>query len=160
VDPAAPGTAELLELLWKTLLDDGGVGLAAPQIGRNERVVVVMDPEQKRGQRKIGLVNPVIRETFGPMVAFEEGCLSFPGLYTRVWRPQGVEIEFDGPEGKQTLRNETLSARIIQHEIDHLEGILFIDHLSIWQRILLWPRLMSYVIFEIGQKVSGNERGA
>jgi len=145
VDPAAPGTAELLELLWKTLLDDGGVGLAAPQIGRNERVVVVMDPEQKRGQRKIGLVNPVIRETFGPMVAFEEGCLSFPGLYTRVWRPQG---------------NETLSARIIQHEIDHLEGILFIDHLSIWQRILLWPRLMSYVIFEIGQKVSGNERGA
>ena len=158
VDPADPGTADLLELMWATLLVDGGVGLAAPQIGRDERVVVVMDPKQKPGQRKLGLVNPVIRETFGPMVSFEEGCLSFPGLYTSVWRPQGVVIEFDGPQGKQTLRNDALAARIIQHEIDHLDGILFIDHLPVWRRILLWPRLVSYAMSEIWLKISGEER--
>ena len=158
MDPSAPGTAELLELLWTTLLEDGGVGLAAPQIGRDERVIVVIDPEQKQGERRIGLVNPVIRETFGPMVSFEEGCLSFPGLYTRVWRPRGVEVEFHGPQGKQTLRNDALASRIIQHEIDHLDGILFIDHLPVWRRILLWPRLMSYVMSEVWQKISGKER--
>ncbi len=158
VDPAGPETAELLEQLWATLLKDGGVGLAAPQIGRDERVVVVMDPEQKQGQRKMGLVNPVIRETFGPKVSFEEGCLSFPGLYKNVWRPRGVVVEFDGPQGKQTLRSEALAARIIQHEIDHLDGILFIDHLSAWQRFLLWPRFVSYVMFEAWQKISGKER--
>ena len=158
MDPSAPGTAELLELLWTTLLEDGGVGLAAPQIGRDERVIVVIDPEQKQGERKIGLVNPVIRETFGPMVSFEEGCLSFPGLYTRVWRPRGVEVEFHGPQGKQTLRNDALASRIIQHEIDHLDGILFIDHLPVWRQILLWPRLMSYVMSEVWQKISGKER--
>ena len=157
VDPAAPATAELLELLWKTLLDDGGVGLAAPQIGRNERVVVVMDPEEKQGRRRMELVNPVVRETFGPMVSFEEGCLSFPGLYTKVRRPRGVVIEFDGPQGKQTLRNDALAARIIQHEIDHLDGILFIDHLPAWRRIILWPRLVSYAMSEVRQKISGKE---
>lgn len=158
VDPADPATAELLEVLWTTLRQDGGVGLAAPQIGRNVRVMVVSDPKQKPGQGDLDLVNPVIRETFGSRVPFEEGCLSFPGLYTRVWRPQGVEVEFDGPEGKQVLRNDALAARIIQHEIDHLDGILFIDHLPVWRRILLWPRLMSYVLFEFWQKVSGGKR--
>jgi peptide deformylase len=158
VDPADPVTAELLELLWTTLRTDGGVGLAAPQIGSNVRVMVVSDPEQRPGHSDLNLVNPVIRETFGPRVPFEEGCLSFPGLYTKVWRPQGVEIEFDGPEGKQTLRSDTLAGRIIQHEIDHLDGVLFIDHLSVWRRILLWPRLLSYVLFEVWRKVSGEKR--
>ena len=162
VDPADPATAELLDVLWATLRQDGGVGLAAPQIGCNVRVMVVSDPEQKPeqkpGQRDVGLVNPVIRETFGSRVPFEEGCLSFPGLYTKVWRPQGVEIEFDGPDGKRILRSDALVARIIQHEIDHLDGILFIDHLPVWRRILLWPRLSTYVLFEFWQKVSGGKR--
>ena len=157
-DPADPATAELLEVLWATLREDGGVGLAAPQIGRNVRVMVVSDPEQKPGQRDVSLVNPVIRETYGDMVSFEEGCLSFPGLYTKVWRPRGVDVEYDGPEGKLTLRSDALASRIIQHEIDHLDGILFIDHLPVWRRILLGPRLLSYVLFEFWRKVSGGKR--
>jgi peptide deformylase len=155
VDPAHPGTAQLLKQLWVTLRADGGVGLAAPQIGRNERVLIVIDPAGQPGLREISLMNPVIRETFGPRVPFEEGCLSFPGLYIRVWRPQGVEVEFDDPQGRRTLRSEGLAARIIQHEIDHLDGVLFIDHLPLWRRLLLGPRLMAYVLSEFGRKLTG-----
>jgi len=80
VDPADPATRELLDTLWAILQAEGGVGLAAPQINRDCRVVVVLDPERQRGQQRIDLVNPVILETFGPRIPFEEGCLSFPGL--------------------------------------------------------------------------------
>lgn len=159
VDPSDPEIRTLLDTLWSTLLSDGGVGLAAPQIGQGSRVVVVIDPERPPSLQKLELVNPVITNTFGPRVPFEEGCLSFPGLYTTVWRTQGAVVEFDGPQGKCTLREEGLAARIIQHEIDHLDGILFVDHLSVWTKILLLPRLMSYVMFEIWRKFRGKERG-
>jgi len=158
VDPADPATAEVLDQLWATLRTNGGVGLAAPQIGRDVRILVISDPEQKGGKGDVGMVNPVITGTFGPRVPFEEGCLSFPGLYTTVYRPRGVEVEYDGPEGRQVLRSETLAARIAQHEIDHLDGILFIDHLPAWRRILLGPRLLSYVVFEVWRKISGGKR--
>jgi len=159
VDPADPGTRELLDTLWKILRKEGGVGLAAPQINRDCRVVVILDPERPRGQQRIDLVNPVILETFGPRLPFEEGCLSFPGLYTKVNRSQGALVEFEGPQGRRTLRDEGLLARIIQHEVDHLDGILFIDRLPVWKRILLLPRLMPFVMFEVRRKILGNERG-
>jgi peptide deformylase len=158
VDPADEGTRELLDTLWATLRADGGVGLAAPQINRDCRVVVVIDPERTPGKQRIDLVNPVILETFGPRVSFEEGCLSFPGLYTHVWRPQGVVVEFDGPVGRQTLRDEGLVSRIILHEIDHLDGILFIDHLPVWKKLMLPPRLLMFVMSEVWRKISGKVR--
>ena len=158
VDSTDPRTRELLDTLWEILRTDGGVGLAAPQINRDCRVVVVLDPEQPPGQQRIDLVNPVILETFGPRIPFEEGCLSFPGLYTKVWRPQGAVVEFDDPQGRRTLRDEGLAARIIQHEVDHLDGVLFIDHLPIWKRFLLSPRLMLFVMFEVWRKLFGKER--
>ena len=159
VDPAHPDTRTLLDALWSTLLSDGGVGLAAPQIGQDSRVVIVIDPERPPSRQKLELVNPVITETFGPPVPFEEGCLSFPGLYTTVWRSPGAVVEFDGPQGKCTLREEGLAARIIQHEVDHLDGVLFVDHLSIWTKIWLLPRLTSYVMYEAWRKIRGKERG-
>ena len=160
VDPADPGTRELLFTLWKTLRRDGGVGLAAPQINRDQRVVIVLDPERPRGEQGIELVNPEITATFGPMVPFEEGCLSFPGLYTTVMRPKGVEVSFDSSSGRRSLREEGLASRIIQHEVDHLDGVLFIDHLSATGRFLLWPRLIPFVVFEGWNKLFGRKRGA
>lgn len=148
VEAAASGTRDLLDTMWATLIADGGVGLAAPQIDRDCRVVIVLDPEKPRGTRRLELVNPVVRETFGPQVPFEEGCLSFPGLYLQVWRHQGAVVDFDGPDGRSTLRDEGLVARIIQHEIDHLDGVLFTDHLSVWQKFLLWPRLLTFALTE------------
>lgn len=158
VDPADKRTRDLLDTLWATLRADGGVGLAAPQINLDFRVVVVIDPDRPSGEQRIDLVNPVILETFGPSIPFEEGCLSFPGLYTKVWRPTGVVVEFDGPQGKQTLRDEGLAARIIMHEIDHLDGVLFIDRLPFWARLLLSPRLIPFLMSEYWQKISGKGR--
>jgi peptide deformylase len=134
--------------MWATLTTGGGVGLAAPQINRNCRVVIVLDPERPPGKQRLELVNPVVRETFGPQVSFEEGCLSFPGLYLQVRRPRGVVVAFDGPQGRTTLRDEGLASRIIQHEVDHLDGILFTDHLSAGQRFWLRPRLLAFALTE------------
>jgi len=160
VDPSDRRTRDLLDALWASLLRDGGVGLAAPQIDHGFRVAVVLDPDRPRSGQRIELVNPEIRETFGPIVPFEEGCLSFPGLYTTVMRPQGVEVVFDGPEGPRTLRDEGLAARIIQHEIDHLDGVLFIDHLPLYRRIILLPRLIPFAMTEVWRKLFGMKRGA
>jgi peptide deformylase len=140
-DPAAADTAALRETMWAAMNADGGVGLAAPQIGCNRRVIVVRDPGQPAGRQRMDLVNPVITRTFGPLVPFREGCLSFPGLYTTVRRPQGVVVEHDGSYGRVRIEDDGLAARIIQHEIDHLDGVLFIDYLSWGKRSLLWPRL-------------------
>ena len=144
-DPTAPETHALLDHMWEVLKADGGVGLAGPQVGADLRVVVVRDPSRPAGAQRLDLVNPVIRRTFGPVVPFEEGCLSFPGLYTTVQRPQGVEVSYQTPgTGNEvlTLRNEALIARIVLHEVDHLDGVLFIDHLSALDRWLLGPRLL------------------
>jgi len=141
----APETRALLDTLWETLAADGGVGLAAPQIGHNRRVIVIRDPERPAGRQRLDLVNPVIRCTFGAAESFEEGCLSFPDLYTTITRPAGVEVEYADPArpGQSLqLRNEHLLARIIQHEVDHLDGVLFIDHLSRRARWLLGPKLL------------------
>jgi peptide deformylase len=140
----AEETRALLDSLWETLADDGGVGLAAPQIGVDRRVVVIRDPERPEGQQRVDLVNPVVRRTFGQLVPFEEGCLSFPGLYTDVMRPQGVDLVYETPDQSepQSLRTDKVLARIILHEVDHLDGVLFIDRLSVADRWLLGPRLL------------------
>lgn len=142
VQPGSEETRELLEGMWRTLADDGGVGLAAPQVGVARRVIVVRNPEQPAARQRLDLVNPRVIQVFGEEHPFEEGCLSFPGLYTTVWRPGGVEVEFHDKEGQlQRLKDDGLVARIILHEIDHLEGILFIDHLSFARRLWHLPRL-------------------
>lgn len=153
VDASAASTRALLDTMWATLTRDGGVGLAAPQIDRPVRVVIIQDPERPPGQQRIELVNPEILSTFGPQVPFEEGCLSFPGLYTGITRPKGVEVAFATPEGRRTLREEGLASRIIQHEVDHLDGVLFIDHLSGWGRFMLWPRLVQFLVSESWYKL-------
>ena len=143
--PTDAATAALLDTLWDTLSSEGGVGLAAPQIGVLQRVVVVRDPDRPEGQQRLNLVNPVICRTFGPAELVEEGCLSFPGLYTNIMRPQGVILDYATPasgEQRLRLRDRKMLARIIQHELDHLDGVLFIDHLSIVDRWLLGPRLL------------------
>ena len=158
MEPSDPGTQELLDTLWATLGADGGVGLAAPQINRDCRVVIVMDPERPSGQQRIDLVNPVILETFGPTISFEEGCLSFPGLYTNIRRQRGVVVQYDSPSGRHKLRDEGLAARIIQHEVDHLDGVLFIDLLPVWHRLLLAPRLMFFALSEAWRKIVATKR--
>jgi len=145
VSPSDSRTGDLLDTLWDSLSADGGVGLAAPQIGVPQRVIVIRDPGRPEGQQRLDLVNPVIRRTFGPEEFFSEGCLSFPGLYIDIRRRQGIELEYMVPSSGERwlkLRDRKLLARIIQHEVDHLDGVLFIDHLRAVDRWLLGPRLL------------------
>lgn len=131
----------LAATMAQTMLAADGVGLAAPQIGDQRRVILCRDPGRMH-EPPLVLVNPVIEAATGPRVSIEEGCLSFPGLYLRLWRPQSVQVRYRDLDGKrQQFRAVGLLARIIQHEVDHLEGVLFVDHLPRWRRWLLSWRL-------------------
>jgi peptide deformylase len=124
-----------------TMAAHDGVGLAAPQVGDPRRVIVVSDPFAA-SRRPVVMVNPVIDETFGPDVAHEEGCLSFPALFITLRRPVGVAVRYCDRAGRErTLRDDGFLARVIQHEVDHLDGVLFTDHLPRWRRWLLSWRL-------------------
>ena len=143
-------TKKIVKDLKDTLLDrNDGIGLAAPQIDVPSRVVVVRLNSRSDGQSEldppIALINPEIVEAQNDERDFD-GCLSFPGLYTDVWRPAGVEIVYDAPgeDAPRTLSDEGLVARIIQHEIDHLDGVLFIDHLAQHDRKEAMKRMREY----------------
>lgn len=113
---------ELLDDMAETMYAADGVGLAAPQVGISQRIIVI-----DAGEGLIGIVNPVIISSEGQECA-SEGCLSIPGVYGEVDRYSQVTVEGFDRNGKPLRINATgLLARALQHEIDHLEGILFID---------------------------------
>jgi peptide deformylase len=125
----------LIDDMFETMDAARGVGLAANQVGVARRVAVI-DAE---GQR-FAMVDPVIVSAEGRSLA-EEGCLSIPDLYGDVSRPERVVLEALDRDGKPfRLEAEGLVARAVQHEIDHLDGILFLDHLSLMRRRLLLAR--------------------
>jgi len=125
----------LVEDLYETMDAARGIGLAANQVGVARRVAVV-DAE---GDRFV-MIDPIILETEGRATA-EEGCLSIPDIYGEVTRPERVLVEALDQEGNRYRKEATgLKARAIQHEIDHLDGILFLDHLSLIRRQMLLAR--------------------
>ena len=125
----------LVEDMFETMDAARGVGLAANQVGVARRVAVI-DADGDR----FAMIDPVILETEGRSTA-EEGCLSIPEIFGDVSRPERVVIEALDQEGQRYRREATgLKARAIQHEIDHLDGILFLDHLSLIKRQMLLAR--------------------
>jgi peptide deformylase len=125
----------LIEDMFETMDATRGIGLAANQVGIARRVAVV-DAE---GDRFV-MINPRILEAEGRSVA-EEGCLSIPEIYADVTRPDRVVLEALDAEGRPYRKEAAgLKARVIQHEIDHLDGILFLDHLSLIKRQMLLAR--------------------
>jgi len=119
--------AKLLNDMYDTMIEFDGVGLAAPQIGINKQIAVV-DVDDESGT--IEMINPEILETKGEQNGVE-GCLSFPGLYGEVSRPYFVKIKAQDRKGRTyILEAEDYLARAIQHEIDHLHGILFTSKVS------------------------------
>lgn len=131
----------LVEDLLDTMRADKGVGLAANQVGIARRVAVV---DTNDGEPPVALINPVILEKQGKVVQ-EEGCLSIPEIYGNVERALHIVYETTTLEGRRVrMEASELRARAIQHEIDHLDGILFLDRLSPLKRKLLvnkWNRL-------------------
>ena len=130
------GVRRLIDDMFETMYTEDGVGLAAPQVGVGERIVVI-DPREE-GTGPLALVNPVILETGDELDRGEEGCLSIPGLKEIVERPSTVVIEAVGRNGEPVrIDAGGLLARILQHEVDHLDGILFLDRVSPLKRRML-----------------------
>jgi len=124
--------ATLIDDMLYTMYEAPGIGLAAPQVGEDIRVLVA-DVSEDRSQ-PIALVNPEIVDSAG-VIDYEEGCLSLPGVYARVRRPDRVKIRALDRDGHPVeIEAEGLLAVCLQHEIDHLNGVLFIDHLSALKR--------------------------
>lgn len=122
VKEITPNIVKLLDNMFDTLYDANGVGLAAPQVGVSKRVVVI-----DVGDGPMELINPVILEKEGESID-DEGCLSIPGVTGQVARAAKVKVEALDREGKlQVIEGTGLLARCLQHEIDHLEGVLFVD---------------------------------
>src|SRR5579859_6105916 len=128
---------ELAEDMFATMYAAQGVGLAAPQIGKSIRIAVVDVTGGKNPEAKIVLVNPQVIHAEGEKRE-EEGCLSIPGFRGYVVRPQFVTVKAQNAEGEWfEIRGEDLLARAFCHEIDHLNGILFLTHLSMLKRDLI-----------------------
>jgi peptide deformylase len=130
-----PEVRRLIEDMFETMDAAKGIGLAANQVGVARRIAVV-DADEDR----FVMINPRIIDTEGRSVA-EEGCLSIPEIYADVVRPERVVLEAMDLEGNLYRKEATgLKARAIQHEIDHLDGILFLDHLSLIKRQMLMAK--------------------
>lgn len=115
--------------MGETMYEAPGVGLAAPQVGEPIRMVVIDVSEDKN--QLLTLINPVITERGKEEETGEEGCLSLPGIWEKVTRNTSITVQFMDLDGqKQEIHAEGLLAICIQHELDHLEGTVFIDHLS------------------------------
>lgn len=126
-------TPEIKELIFdmkETLRQAQGVGLAAPQIGVSKRIFVA---ETEKGA--VGFINPKIIKKSRQKETQEEGCLCIAGLFLKIKRAKEVEVEAQNEQGENVaIKAEGLLARIFQHEIDHLNGILIIDRISFWQK--------------------------
>ena len=119
---------KLVADMAETMYEAPGIGLAATQVNVHQRVVVIDVSEDQKGLQ--AFVNPVIESVSG-MQTYEEGCLSVPGVYDKVDRPSDVRVRYQDLDGKEhVLETGELLAICIQHEIDHLNGKVFVDHLS------------------------------
>ena len=129
-EPVGDVTLEIRRIIadmTETMYDEVGIGLAAPQVGISKRLIVIAD-EEGRGVQ--ALLNPAIVDRGGEMTG-EEGCLSIPGVFAPVTRAAWVKVEARSVDGQPvTINARGLRSRVLQHEIDHLDGVLFIDRVD------------------------------
>ncbi|MBL1280445.1 MAG: peptide deformylase [Fluviicola sp.] len=158
IDKDFPGLQKLIANMFETMYEASGVGLAAPQIGKSIRLFIVdaspfaepdegeeLDPKAEGldGFKKV-FINPIIEEETGEEWGFNEGCLSIPKIREEVFRKETIAISYYNENWE--LKEETYdgyAARIIQHEYDHVDGILFTDHLSPLKKRLLNKKLQN-----------------
>ena len=142
VDKVDDLTRKLMDDMLETMYLAPGIGLAAIQIGVPKRIIVLdtsKDPEKKE---PMYFVNPVIVSTSKNNITYEEGCLSVPGQFAEIDRPDRCHVKYLDYNGNyKEFKSEGLLATCIQHEIDHLEGILFIDYLSNLKKSMIIKKL-------------------
>lgn len=159
IDVNHPGLQELIANMFETMYEAPGVGLAAPQVGESLRLFIVdseqlFKEEEEEGENEISkknytgvplkqeFINPEIVKEYGKKWVFEEGCLSIPGIRENVEREDTVVIRYYDRHFRQHEKEyDGITARIIQHEYDHIEGVLFIDRIKALKRQFLKNRL-------------------
>lgn len=137
---------ELVENMFETMYNANGVGLAAPQIGLSHRIFVIdstqMVEEPEQGIKR-AFINPEILDEYGNEWSFEEGCLSIPNVHGEILRPEKLTIKyFDELWNEHEEEFDDLTARVIQHEYDHLDGVLFTDYIKGIKKQMLRSKLV------------------
>ncbi len=131
----------LIDDMFETMYAAPGIGLAAPQVGVLKRLAVVDVSSRDDEQEPLVLINPEIVWESEDISVYEEGCLSIPEYYEEVERPAEVRVRYLDREGKeQEIKADGVLATCIQHEMDHLDGVLFIDHISKLKREMVWKK--------------------
>ena len=144
VDGITPELLATMDEMVQMMNAQSGVGLAAPQVGITQRFLVMMDPETNKIYR---MINPVITSRSDETCVMEEGCLSVLGpdglpVYSNVRRPESVDVKWMDENGREMNAHMSgTAARIVQHETDHLDGVLFIDYLSGVKREMLMRKV-------------------
>ena len=142
VDKVGNEERKLMDDMLETMYDAKGIGLAAIQIGVPKRIIVMDISNKDKEKEPMYFVNPIIKNKNSKHSTYEEGCLSVPNQFAEVDRPSTCEVEFlDYNGNKKTLKATGLLATCIQHEMDHLEGILFIDYLSKLKKMMIVKKL-------------------
>jgi len=147
IEPDHEGLNEIVENMWETMYESDGIGLAAPQVNKSIRLIVIdaspleEDFPELKGFKKV-IINPKIVESNEEDDIIDEGCLSLPTIREEVRRPTQITIKyFDVDFNPITETYYDFAARVVQHEYDHLEGILFVDHISPLKKRLLKGKL-------------------
>jgi peptide deformylase len=136
---------QFMDDMLETMYDAPGIGLAAPQVGVTTRIIVVDVSKNQNGNQPYKMINPEIIWRSDQVVDYEEGCLSLPDQYAQVKRPDEIHLQYIDPDGaEQHLETSGILATCIQHEIDHLDGKLFVDHISKIRRDLIIRKLKKY----------------
>lgn len=142
VERVDAGIRTLLDDMLETMYAAPGIGLAAPQVGVLKRVIVVDVSDKDEGRRPVRLVNPELVRVSDDDVTYEEGCLSLPEHYAEVVRPRAIRVRYVDENGElREMEAEGLLATCIQHEMDHLDGVLFVDHVSAVRRNMILRKL-------------------
>ncbi len=149
IDQDHPGLEQLIADMWETMYHAEGIGLAAPQIGESIRLFIIdtnILNKEKEGEEKKGIkrvfINAQIIEEIGDEWAYEEGCLSIPEVRGDVERPEQVTLRYLDENFEEHTETFTgMNARVIQHEYDHIDGVLFIEHLKPIKKRLIKRRL-------------------
>ena len=132
----------IMDDMLETMYHANGIGLAAIQIGIPKRIIVMDISKDKEKKNPMYFVNPIIKNKNSENSTYEEGCLSVPNYFAEINRPKKCEVDYMDYDGKKkTLIADGLLATCIQHEIDHLEGILFIDYLSKLKKTIIVKKL-------------------
>lgn len=122
---------QLVREMLQTMYSEDGIGLAAPQVALNKQLIVIDCEPDNPTNPPLVLINPVIKKLGPDLSVGQEGCLSIPGVYLDVQRPELIQVSFKDDQGRpQTLTATGLLSRAIQHEIDHLNGVMFVDRVE------------------------------